>query len=92
MAYGSSQVRDQIQATVLQCQILNLLSHRGTPLSLLLVRGYSEGQTVRFSLYFFCLFRAALVAYGGSQARGPAGAVAAGLRQSQSNSGSEPRL
>ena len=39
---------------------------------------------------FFCLFaisRAALDAYGGSQARGPIGAVATVLRQSHSNAG-----
>ena len=45
--------------------------------------------------FFFCLFafsRAAPAAYGGSQARGLIGAVAAGLRQSYSNTGSEPRL
>ena len=30
--------------------------------------------------------------YGGSQARGPVGAVATGLHQSHSNAGSEPRL
>ena len=30
--------------------------------------------------------------YGGSQARGPIGAVAASLHQSHSNSGSEPHL
>ena len=35
---------------------------------------------------------AAPTAYGGSQARGPIGAVATGLRQSHSNAGSEPRL
>ena len=35
---------------------------------------------------------AALAAYGGSQARGPIGAVATGLRQSHSNAGSEPCL
>ena len=35
---------------------------------------------------------AAPAAYGGSQARGPIGAVAASLRQSHSNAGSEPRL
>ena len=47
------------------------------------------------SLFFFCLFafsRAALVAFGGSQARGLIGAVAAGLCQSHSNVGSKPRL
>ena len=50
--------------------------------------------------FFFCLFVVAVVAiswaapaaYGGSQARGPIGAVATGLRQSHSNAGSEPRL
>ena len=44
---------------------------------------------------YFCLFafsRAALVAYGGAQARGRIGAVAAGLHQSHSNAGSEPHL
>ena len=46
----------------------------------------------------FCLFVAiswaAPAAYGGSQARGPIGAAATGLRQSHSHShaGSEPRL
>ena len=36
--------------------------------------------------------RAASVAYGGSQARSLIGAVATGLCQSHSNTGSEPRL
>ena len=47
-----------------------------------------------FSLNFFifCLFRAALSAYGGSQARGRIRAAAAGLCQSHSNTGSELRL
>ena len=39
-----------------------------------------------------CLLRAALVACGGSQAKGLVEAVAAGLCQSHSNMGSEPRL
>ena len=46
-------------------------------------------------LYFFCLFAiswAAPMAYGGSQARGRIGAIAASLRQSHSNVGSEPCL
>ena len=38
------------------------------------------------------IFWAAPVVYGGSQARGPIGAIATGLRQSHSNAGSEPRL
>ena len=32
-----------------------------------------------FFFFGFCLFRAALAAYGGSQARGPNGAVVTGL-------------
>ena len=45
-----------------------------------------------FLFFFFAFSRAASVAYGGSQARGPVGAVAAGLHQSHSNAGSELRL
>ena len=48
-----------------------------------------------FIYLFFGLFAiswAAPAAYGGSQARGPIGDVAAGLRQSHSNAGSEPCL
>ena len=46
-----------------------------------------------FLLYFIFVFsRATTVAYRGSQARGRIRAVAAGLRQSHSNAGSEPRL
>ena len=41
-----------------------------------------------FLHFFFCLFRATPAAHGGSQARSLIGAVAAGLRQSLSNSGS----
>ena len=46
-------------------------------------------------ILIFCLFafsRAAPMAYGGSQPRGLIGAVATGLSQSHSNTGSEPRL
>ena len=42
--------------------------------------------------FFFVLFRAALTAHGGSQARGTLGAEAAGLCHSHSNAGSEPCL
>ena len=45
-----------------------------------------------FCLFVFCLFRVAPVAYGGSQARGQIGAVAAGLHHGHSNAGSEPGL
>ena len=43
-------------------------------------------------LFFFGLFKAALVAYGDFQARGPVRATAAGLRHSHSNVGSKPHL
>ena len=42
--------------------------------------------------FFFCLFRAAPTAYGGSQVRGPIGAVAGYLHHNQSNAGSKPHL
>ena len=57
-----------------------------------------------FFFFVFCLFVVVVVvvvvaiswaapaAYGGSQARGPIGAVATSLRQSHSNAGSEPCL
>ena len=47
---------------------------------------------VLWGFFFFGLFRAALVAYGGSQARDLIGAVAASLCHSHSNVGSEPCL
>ena len=55
-----------------------------------------------YFIFVFCLLVVVVVivaiswaapsAYGGSQARGPIGAVATGLGQSHSNAGSEPRL
>ena len=42
--------------------------------------------------FFFAISRAAPTAYGGSQARGLIGAVATGLRQNHSNTGSELHL
>ena len=46
------------------------------------------------SIYFFpfLLFTATPTAYGGSQARGPVGATAAGLCHSHSNTRSQPHL
>ena len=55
-------------------------------------KGYID---VLFFFFFFCLFAislAAPAAYGGSQARGPIGALASGLCQSHSKAGSKPRL
>ena len=42
--------------------------------------------------FFFCLFRATPVAYGGSQARDLVGATAASLRHSHHNARSKPHL
>ena len=42
--------------------------------------------------FLFCFSRDALVAYGGSQARGQIGATASSLHHSHSNEGSEPCL
>ena len=48
---------------------------------------------IRHSFFsVFCLFRAAPAACGGSQARGPIGAAAAGLHHSHSHAGSALRL
>ena len=58
-------------------------------------RSWRQQGFFLFVCFLFCfvfLFRAAPAAYGGSQARGPIGATAAGLRHSHSTSGSEPRL
>ena len=53
---------------------------------------HSEPTKVFFFFFFLLFLWASPTAYGGSQARGPIGAVATGLRQSHSNVGSEPRL
>ena len=45
-----------------------------------------------FFFFLFAFSRAAPKAYGGSQARGLIGAVAASLRHSHSNARSEPRM
>ena len=72
--------------------------------TLILICGpISYSQTIRppsilfvvvvfFFLFFLAISWAAAMAYGGSQARGWIRAVAASLRQSHSNSGSEPSL
>ena len=58
--------------------------------------GPANQGTHPVQIWFFCLFvslfRAACVAYGGSQARGPMRAIATSLHHRHSNTGSEPRL
>ena len=63
-------------------------------ISLLLQPTHSVSDLSLFFCFlsFFAFSRAYSKAYGGSQARGLIGAVAAGLRQSHSNVGSEPCL
>ena len=66
-----------------------------SPICSVLKRQYLILYVLLFIYLFICLFAiswAAPTAYGGSQARGPVGAVASGLHQSHSNLGSEPRL
>ena len=50
------------------------------------------GTGQRKQNFFFSLFRATLMAHGGSQARGGIRAVAATLCHSHSHAGSKPRL
>ena len=57
-----------------------------------IVGSYCNSIFSFFWFLFFCLFRATAVAYGGSQARGLIGAVAAGLLKSHSNAISKLRL
>ena len=54
--------------------------------------GLGSSFPVFFCVCVFCLFRATPAAHGGSQARGPIGAEAAGLSHSHSNVRSEPHL
>ena len=57
---------------------------------------FPQGLSILFFFVCVCLFfafsRAASAAYGDSQVRGGIGAVAASLRQSHSNTGSELHL
>ena len=53
---------------------------------------YTPGLSSYLYIFIFCLFGAAPMAYGGSQARGGIGTIAAGLHHSHSNTGSKMRL
>jgi len=65
----------------------------GTPVDFLMMTALTS---VRWYLivvfFFFCLFRAVLVAHAGFQARGWIGAIATSLHHSHSNPRSEPHL
>ena len=87
VAYGSSLARGQIGAA--DASLHHSHSNSGSEPCL-----WPTPQTLEMLdlFFFFLFFRTASMAYGGSQARGPIRAVAAGLRQSYSNAGSEQRL
>ena len=65
---------------------------RSVILEIMEKNGFQFYFLLLFYFYFFVFSRADPAAYGGSQARGPIGDVAAGLRHSHSNAGSEPCL
>ena len=90
MACKSSQARDQMHTTTVSSD-LSLSSDSSRSLATRPPRS-SQCWFLSFFLFVFCLFRAAPVAYGGSQARGLIGAIAVGLYHSHSNSGSELHL
>ena len=52
----------------------------------------TKNTSILFYFVLFCVFRGIPMASGGSQARGPIRATAAGLGHSHSNTGSEPCL
>ena len=72
----------------------NGITQFNTSVQLMLLGGcrWKYFVTGKGFLHFFCLFRASPMAYGGSQARGQIGAVAAGQNHSHSNVGSKPPL
>ena len=80
-----------LQRSVTVSWILLLLLGLFSPLSIHPLSHKNAFQVKKF-FFFLCLFRAAPEAHGGSQARGPIGATAAGLHQSYSNAGSKLHL
>ena len=81
------------------CKLPNIRGSRSQDLSHSMVIttnnpvSYTHTHTHTHTIHFvFCLFRAAPMAYGGSQVRGLIGAVANGLLKSHSNTRSEPCL
>ena len=63
-----------------------------TEITMALAQGWHINSWIFLFFFFFCIIRAALAAHGGSQARGPIGAIATSLLQSHSNARSEPHL
>ena len=65
---------------------------RATSITACYMTQFSSHETCLLLFFVFCPSRAAPEAYGGSQARGRMGAIAAGLCHSHRNARSEPRL
>ena len=72
-----------------QCWIFTPLRHSGNSQN---VGNITELLTLKGIIVFILLFRAATVAYGGSQGRGLTGDTTASLHQSHSNAGSKQCL
>ena len=99
MASGSFQARDCILATAVTYAMATLdpLTHCArTGIEPMPLQRPELLKSDPFFFFFlvFCLFRAASVPYGGSQARGPIRAIATSLchSHSHSNARSEPPL
>ena len=92
MAYGCSQARGRIGSNICQeIYIINMydIYYLYRCFSTICFSNYEHVITLSF---FFNLFRAAPMTHGGSQDRGPIRAIAAGIHQSHSNTGSEQCL
>ena len=87
--HGYGEKKPKVTHTLLFCffaVVFSFFSH-----SLCIWKFWSGTDSVLFC-FVLCLFRAALMAYESSQARGRIGAIAAILHHRYSNSGSEPSL
>ena len=93
-SYGGSQVRDWIWAAAVTYSASAARPAPLTHCARLGIKPVSCWQQLTplplDSFFFFLLFRASPMAYGGFQARGLTGATAAGLRHSHSNARSRP--
>ena len=81
--------------SMVQSQTHRVLSLVFFPLIISMTLGKFVKLSVPYFFFFgrlFAISRAASAAYGGSQARGLIGAIAAGLHQSHNHEGSEPCL
>ena len=79
-------MRKSVELGRLLCSSFNIYTHTHTHIYI-----YTYIY-IYIYIYFFGLFRASPAAHGGSQARYPIGAVAAGLLQSHSNARSKQCL